>query len=570
MYQHLKILLIEDDEDDFILVQDLLKEAFESRFDLDWIDNWDGALDALSQNAHDICFVDYRLGKSDGVELVRIAVDQGCKIPIILATGLESREIDIQAMEAGAADYLVKSQLTAPLIDRAIRYAIERKRVEESLATLSHYDPLTGLANRSLFQVRLNDAVAQSKRANHLIAVMLLDLDHFKDINDTWGHPVGDALLKGVAERLEVVTRETDTVARLGGDEFAIIATNLTDSEGAATLANKAIEALKEPFQLDGKEVRTATSVGISLFPSDKGDDADLQKHADFALYQAKGNGRGLLQFYDAEMNVKRSKRKSLERDLELALEREELSLNYQPKVQAVTGAITGVEALLRWKHPERGQISPVEFIPIAESTGQIIEIGQWVIETACAAHFAWIDAGLSPIPVAVNLSGVQLTRGGLVDSITKIVADTGIDPRFLEFEITEGAIIDKLDAVSKILSELHDLGHKLYIDDFGTGYSSLVHLKRFPVDCLKIDRSFITNIPDNPDDVAITRAVIALARSLGMKVVAEGVENWSQFSYLQESNCREMQGYYFSPPLPSTELVEWIRQRKRGLSTVA
>lgn len=429
---------------------------------------------------------------------------------------------------------------------------------------------MTGLANRSLFHVRLNDAIAQAKRAEHLVAVMLLDLDHFKDVNDSWGHPIGDALLKGVAGRLLGNTRETDTVSRLGGDEFAIIATNLADPEGAATLAQKAIKAVSEPFRLEGHEIRTATSIGISLFPMDKGDPDQLLKHADFALYQAKGAGRGTFQFYDAEMNARRKDRKALEVELGLALERRQLSLHYQPKVHAITDAVTGVEALLRWTHPERGAIPPSEFVPIAEASGQIIEIGRWVMETACAAHFAWRKAGLPPISIAVNLSGIQLRRPDLVDTVTKVVTDFGIDPQFLEFEITEGTIIDKQGTVIRALHALHDLGQKLSIDDFGTGFSSLVHLKRFPVDSLKIDRSFVAGIPDSQDDVAITRAVIALAQSLNLRTVAEGVENWAQFAFLQESDCRELQGYYFSRPVSSEKFVAWFQKRKKGLASVA
>lgn len=403
-----------------------------------------------------------------------------------------------------------------------------------------------------------------------LVAVMLLDLDHFKDINDSWGHPVGDALLKSVADRLVSNTRETDTVSRLGGDEFAIIATNLADPEGAATLAHKAIKAISEPFNLDGQEVRTATSIGISLYPMDKTDPEKLLKHADFALYQAKGAGRGTFQFYDAEMNARRRARKTLEAELGLALERRELSLHYQPKVHAITGAVTGVEALLRWTHPERGAIPPTEFIPIAEASGQIVEIGRWVMETACAEHFVWRKAGLPPISMAVNLSGIQLRRPDLVDTVVKVVADTGIEPQHLEFEITEGTIIDKQGSVIKVLHALRGRGHKLSIDDFGTGYSSLVHLKQFPVDSLKIDRSFVANIPDSPDDVAITRAVIALAQSLNLRTVAEGVENWAQFTCLQEWDCRELQGYYFCRPVPSEQFVAWFQKRKKSLSSVA
>ena len=436
MFASLKILLVEDDEDDFILTRELLHEIFGTQVGLDWIDDPDRALAAILGNTHDICLVDYRLGKKDGIELVREAARQDCSAPIILLTGLDDREIDIEAMEAGAADYLVKSQITAPLLDRAIRYAIERKRIQESLAKLAQYDPLTGLANRSLFQSRLKDALASAKRTGQMIAVMLLDLDHFKDINDSLGHPAGDALLKDVAVRLKHNVRETDTVARLGGDEFAVIATNIDHLEGVATVAEKLVDAIAVPFDFENNEIRTGTSVGISVSPPDVSEPEHLLKHADFELYQAKSAGRGTWQFYDAEMNAKRQARKTMEDHLARALERNEFTLFYQPKINARTGEATGAEALIRWLHPEYGMVPPLEFIPIAEESGQIVEIGAWVVRTACAQHLAWREAGLPPVPVAVNLSPVQFKNGDLPLALRAIVAEFGLSPGFIELEI--------------------------------------------------------------------------------------------------------------------------------------
>ena len=569
MFASLKILLVEDDEDDFILTRELLHEIFGTQVGLDWIDDPDRALAAILGNMHDICLVDYRLGKKDGIELVREAARQDCCAPIILLTGLDDREIDIEAMEAGAADYLVKSQNTAPLLDRAIRYAIERKRIQESLAKLAQYDPLTGLANRSLFQSRLKDALASAKRTGQMIAVMLLDLDHFKDINDSLGHPAGDALLKEVAVRLKHNVRETDTVARLGGDEFAVIATNIDHLEGVATVAEKLVDAIAVPFDFENNEIRTGTSVGISVSPPDVSEPEHLLKHADFALYQAKSAGRGTWQFYDAEMNAKRQARKTMEDHLARALERNEFTLFYQPKINARTGEATGAEALIRWLHPEYGMVPPLEFIPIAEESGQIVEIGAWVVRTACAQHLAWREAGLPPVPVAVNLSPVQFKNGDLPLALRAIVAEFGLSPGFIELEITESVLVENTESVSKQFHTLRKLGHLIAIDDFGTGYSSLAYLKQFPVDKLKIDRAFVANITENPGDAALAKGIIALAKSLGMGVVAEGVETEEQLALLSRHGCEEIQGYYYSPPIPAEAFADWFRARAKKLKGV-
>ena len=566
MFEPIKILLVEDDEDDFVLTRELLHEIFGSQVGLDWIADPDDALDAILGNTHDICLVDYRLGRRDGIDLVREATRQDCSAPIILLTGLDDREIDIQAMEAGAADYLVKGQITAPLLDRAIRYAIERKRIQESLAKLAQYDPLTGLANRSLFQSRLKDALANAKRTGQMVAIMLLDLDHFKDINDSLGHPAGDALLKEVAARLKHNVRETDTVARLGGDEFAVIATNIDHLEGVATVAEKLVDAIAVPFGFEYHEIRTGTSVGISVSPPDVSEPEHLLKHADFALYQAKSAGRGTWQFYDAEMNAKRQARKTMEDHLARALGRNEFTLFYQPKVHARTGVVTGVEALIRWLHPEYGMVPPAEFIPIAEESGQIIEIGAWVVRTACAQHLAWREAGLPPIPVAINLSSVQFKDGNLPLTLRAIMAEFGLSPQFFELEITESVIVENTESVSEQFRMLRKLGHPIAIDDFGTGYSSLAYLKQFPVDKLKIDRAFVANITEDPGDAALAKGIIALAKSLGMGVVAEGVETAGQLALLRRHGCEEIQGYYYSPPITAEAFAVWYRARAKKL----
>ncbi len=440
----------------------------------------------------------------------------------------------------------------------------ERKQAEQQLSDLARLDTLTGLANRSLFYQRLHEALAQAQRTGRMVALLLLDLDRFKEINDTLGHPAGDALLREVAVRLCETMRETDTVARLGGDEFAIIATNLESLDGIGPIANKLIEAIAPPFHLDGQEVRTSTSIGVSVCPPEEANPDVMLTHADFALYQAKAEGRGNWQFFDEDMNGQRKARKALEADLERAIANDQFTLFYQPKVHAVTGELTGVEALIRWHHPERGMVSPMEFIPIAESVGRIVELGEWVMRTACAQHVAWREAGLPAIPISVNLSAVQFKNDGLAETIHAITSEFGVDPTYLELEITESTIIHNLDAVARQFEALHALGYKVLIDDFGTGYSSLAYLRRFPIDALKIDRSFVANMTENPDDASITGAIVSLARSLGIDVVAEGVETPEQLALLRRQGCTEVQGYLFKPPVPADDFVEWLQARSR------
>ena len=569
MTETLRILLVEDDEDDYVLARDLLSEIMDLTVELDWVTTYESGRTAISRDRHDVTLVDYRLGERTGLDLVREAVAEGCKAPIILLTGQNSRALDLQAMKAGAVDYLVKGEITAPLLDRAIRYAIERKEVEERLRMLAHYDVLTGLANRSLFQFRLREAVAQAKRTGQRVAVLLLDLDHFKDINDTLGHPAGDLLLKGVSERLRACARETDTVARLGGDEYAVIATNVKEAEGADVLALKIIDAIARPFHLDGEEVFARTSVGIALTGADVDEPEDILKNADMALYQAKSEGRGTYRFHDSEMNARVRKRKALEADIRRALEGRRFHLHYQPQVSAIGGDVVGAEALLRWHEPGRGNVSPGEFIPVAEATGQIVALGEWVLKAACRQIVAWCEAGLPPIRVAVNLSAIQFKGPSLVDTVMCAVDETGVDPDWVELEITESAIMDNVKRNTETLHQLHDHGFQIAMDDFGTGYSSLSYLKRFPVDKVKIDQSFVRDLTHDADDAAIASAIITLCKSLNLESVAEGVETREQLEYLTWLGCGTVQGYYFTKPLAADEFAAWYRNYHSAMANV-
>ncbi len=437
----------------------------------------------------------------------------------------------------------------------------DRTEIEERLSSLALYDSLTQLANRSFFLERLRNAIARAKRAEDNVFILLLDLDHFKDTNDTLGHTIGDRLLTRVAERLQATTRDSDTVARLGGDEFAIIANNTPESDGAATLACRVMGALSDPFLIEEHEVYISASIGITMYPMDGHSPEQLLKSADLALYHAKAESRGGYQFYDSELNQRTSARKMVESELRKALHRNEMLLYYQPRVDIKTGDMVGAEALVRWLHPEKGLIPPNEFISVAESSELIVPLGSWVLKTACDQHVAWLREGLPPITVAVNLSAVQFKSTSLIETVERVIEDSGIDPNYLEIEITESVIMDRIDEVMKDLHWFHDQGIKLSIDDFGTGYSSLAYLKRFPVDNLKIDRSFVRDVTEDPADAAIVNTIVTLGKNLGLEVIAEGVETAAQLEFLCLQGCTQAQGYYFCRPVPSDRLAEWYRR---------
>jgi len=434
-----------------------------------------------------------------------------------------------------------------------------RKEVEEQLLHLAHYDTLTDLPNRTLFYDRLQQSLAHSRREDGTAAVIFIDLDRFKLVNDTLGHAAGDHLLQQAARRLKAKLRASDTVGRLGGDEFAVILSDLASADDAGAVAQQLMRVLEQPFELDGREMFITASVGITLFPTDGTDPDTLLKNADAAMYRAKEQGRNTCQFYRAEMNARSVERVSLERHLRRALERGEFLLHYQPQLHLKTGQIIGMEALIRWQHPEMGLVSPAKFIPVAEETGLIVDIGSWVLCTACAQNKAFQEAGLPPITVAVNLSPRQFRQRGLVKSIRAILEDTGLNPRYLELEITESMVMHNAEEVITTLSELEGMRLQLSVDDFGTGYSSLNYLKRFPVHRLKIDQSFVRDIGTDPDDTAIAQSIIALGHSLDLKVLAEGVETAEQLAFLENAHCDEAQGYYFSRPVPAEEVGRFI-----------
>ncbi len=456
----------------------------------------------------------------------------------------------------------------------------ERKNAEKKIHYLAYYDELTGLPNRTFIREQLKHLIESAKRKNKLMAALSLDLDIFERINDTLGHDAGDTLLKDVARRLSKCVRAADRVgteshmkhdqssllrnwdmvARPSGDEFIILMTEIGRAEDAANLARRINAALAEPFELHGNRLALTVSTGIAVYPRDGRNTEALLKNADAAMHHAKEQGGNNYQFYSSSIHASAQERLALEASLRQAIEREDLELYYQPKIHMNTGRTVGMEALLRWRHPERGMIPPNMFIPLAEETGLIRPLGDWVLRTACLQNKAWQDLGLPRERIAVNVSSRQFKDRDFVSSVNQILAKTNLDPSCLELEITEGTLMHDTEANQQALTELNAMGVSIALDDFGTGYSSLSYLKRFPINTLKIDRSFVKDVTTDSDSSAIVDAIIALSRSVDINLVAEGVETAEQYQYLQSKGCREMQGYYISRPLPATKYARWLR----------
>lgn len=464
-------------------------------------------------------------------------------------------------MEAGAYDYLVKDSITADQLARAIRYGINQKKVEIRLVEMAQFDPLTGLANRSLFKDRLDFSIAQARRTKFHVAVFLLDLDRFKEINDTFGHPVGDALLKGVSERLQNCVRKTDTVARLSGDEFAIIATNMTTQSGATRLADKIIDAFRAPFKLSGRDIYASVSMGICVLDEGMDDPEHLLKNADLALYRAKTESGTAFRYFDQSMNARELAYRSMEREIRLALERDEFSLHYQPKLNLDTGTLSGVEALLRWQHHELGNIPPSDIIPVAEESGLIQPLGLWVLHQAGLQIKEWQRIGLPPIPIAVNTSALQFKKASLYDDVKQTLSESGISPALLELEITESVAMDRSGVAIEVINRLCDLGVQVTIDDFGTDFATFRLLTDVPVGGVKVDRLFVSRMSKDPKNAAIVKTIISMGQHLGLSVVAEGVETEVELQMLRSQGCAQGQGWYFSAALSSEEFVRWYQE---------
>jgi diguanylate cyclase (GGDEF)-like protein/PAS domain S-box-containing protein len=438
----------------------------------------------------------------------------------------------------------------------------ERMRDQERLQHMAHHDALTDLPNRNLFLDRLQQALNRARWHQRLVAVMFLDLDRFKYINDTLGHNTGDQLLLQISKRLKNSVRDGDTIARFGGDEFALLLDDIQSDNDVSGLARKLLGTLEEAFRIGRHEFYITASIGISLFPADGEDAETLLRNADVAMYRAKDLGKNNYQFYSDDMSARVFERLTLENHLRRALEKNEFVLHYQPQVDARSNRLTGVEALLRWQHPDMGLVPPANFIPLLEETGMIEEVGQWVLETACRQSRQWHDAGWAYLHMSVNLSSRQFNNSDFIDTLHDIILRTGINPEFLELELTESMLMRNASMTINALKSLNELGVRFAIDDFGTGYSSLSYLRRFPIDTIKIDRSFIHDVMENSDDAAITSAIIVMARSLALNVIAEGVETETQLKFLQARQCHYIQGYLFSRPRPAEEITALLEKQ--------
>ena len=685
------LLLVEDNPGDARLLREMFNEQGSHNTELTHVECIREAEKYLAERVFDIIVLDLGLPDAKGLGAVRKAHAAAPHVPLVVLTGLDDDALAAQALQEGAQDYLIKGQIDGRGLLRALRYAVERKIMEEALFTekeraqvtlnsigdavactdilgnitflnlvaekmtgwsvqkaaglpmaevlrildatsrettpnpmemalgrnrtvhlpsncilirrdgfetpiedcvspihdrdgqatgavivfrdvsaaramalqMAHsaqHDFLTGLPNRMLFTDRVTQAIALAERHVKKVAVLFLDLDGFKHINDSLGHPFGDKLLQSIVKRLLDCVRGSDTVSRQGGDEFVVLLSEMEQSEDAALTAGRMLKAVAEAHPIDQHDLHVTTSIGVSVYPDDGLDAETLIKNADTAMYQAKENGRQSYQFFKPAMNVRAVERQSIEESLRRALERNEFALHYQPKINLRTGEITGAEALIRWTHPIRGPVPPGQFIPVAEDCGLILPIGQWVLREACRQARAWLDAGLPLATMAVNISAMEFRDDNFLENVFATLKDTRLDPRALELELTESVLMKRAESTASVLKTLRASGVQVAVDDFGTGYSSLSYLRKFPIDALKIDQSFVRQITTAPDETTIVTAVISMGRSLKLRVVAEGVETQQELEFLQAQQCDEAQGYYFSRPVVAQQFAQLLQ----------
>jgi diguanylate cyclase (GGDEF)-like protein len=555
----LKLLLVEDNPGDVRLLKECLADTGSVRFSITSAGCMKDAARILHDESFDIILLDLSLPDSHGFDSFISIKMNAPEIPIVLLTGIDDEQLAVRAVQNGAQDYLVKGQVEGSILIRALRYAIERhsmlqelERIRNLEHQMAYYDSLTGLPNRQLFYDRLNQGIYHAERYDTRLALMFLDLDGFKDVNDRHGHNTGDMLLQAVAGRLKDCLRQSDTVARIGGDEFTFVLSNISSVFDVSSVARKIRNVLVSPFHLSGEDVHVSASVGASIYPDDAGDAQSLIKKADMAMYKAKEQGRNIYKLYGDISSTVESERRSVENCLVQALEKNEFMLYYQPQVDIRSGQIKGMEALIRWNHPELGFIPPAEFIPLLEETGRITVVGDWVLRNACRQMKAWVECGYEQMRMAVNLSAVQLRQDDLLDRVRTILDETGLSASYLDFEVTESSAIYDMDFSISVLNDLKRMGSHVSIDDFGTGLSSLKYLKNLPVNKLKIDRSFVSDVDTSADSVAIIKAIIAMAKSMHLEVVAEGVETDLQADFLRSNLCDSGQGFLYSAPVPA------------------
>ncbi len=559
----LEILLVEDNESDAFLIQEMLEKTSPKVFLISHAPTLEAAEPEYRQRDFQVLLLDLNLpGLSgmDAVEKVRLDLPA---VPIIVMTGMDDEKKALGAMQRGAQDYIVKGQYDNNILPRAIRYAIERKRFENRVLELVHFDQVTGLISRDVFMDRMEGSISLASQNNLSLAVLILSLRRFKEVTATLGHEIGNKLLKAVAMRLKECLMRQDAIARLEGDEFVLLITGqLAAPDGLAGFCQHIIDTIESSFEIDGHSVHIGCSIGVATYPGCGKDAVELAKHADIALHRAKQNIKNEFQFYTQKLNQELNERITLEKELQTAIERHELIAHYQPIIDLKNNRVCGVETLIRWKHPEKGFIPPNTFIPLAERSELILEISEYVLQEACRDFLSWKNLITQPFYMAINISTRDLQQNDFIDRLGKLLSLTKINPSNIALEITEGTLMEDPKQAILALNACRELGASVFIDDFGTGYSSLSYLGILPLDVLKIDRSFVSDIVTNEHNRLIATATINLAHGLGLKVVAEGIETKEQKDLLQVLGCDKAQGYYFAKPMPSNELATWLTKK--------
>ena len=565
----LRLLLVEDNPDDAELVMRTLRKGGYSLDSLR-VDNEKDLREALENSSWDIVLSDYSIPGFSGLAALEVLKEMSLDIPFIIISGTIGEDVAVEAMRRGAHDYLMKDNLTrlVPAIQRELHEVNERyaRRVaEQTLRHQAYHDVLTGLPNRWLLRDRMEQALAYVRKKDLQMGVLFLDLDRFKNLNDTLGHLAGDHLLRAVADRLKKVLSPWDTIARLGGDDFVLLLPDIREKSELEARTRELLALFETPFELSGKNIYLDVSIGIASYP-DNGEDSDtLLKNAEATMYYAKTQGGRNYQFCNSDIQTAAVERFTIENELREAIKNAELTLHYQPQFSLTDDGITGVEVLVRWEHPQRGMTPPDKFIPVAEETGLIIPLGEWVLEKAVDDIARMREAGIVLPRVAVNLSARQLYHHDTQDTLRRLMTTGNLAADVLEVEITESGIMQNPELAAENLINMKNIGVGVAIDDFGTGYSSLAYLKRFPIDVLKIDRAFVRDITLNSDDASIVKAILALAKALNLRVIAEGLETRPQYDYLKELGCDEGQGYMYARPMPFEDLLEFVREKQGG-----
>ena len=559
----MKVLLVEDNPGDVLLLRELLSDATADNIILTHVERFRDALPVLAKTPHDIVLLDLSLPDSLGLESLWRLRQERSDVPVVIFTSADDEQVASTALKSGAQDYIVKGGLDGAAILRTLRYAIDRHHTNKRLQRLAHHDALTQLPNRALFEDRLDTALASARRRDNLVAVHFLDLDGFKQVNDTHGHQSGDVVLRSTAERLSQTIRTTDTVARFGGDEFAVIQTDIDEPQAAAILAQKLIDAVQQPIEIGGQAAQVGVTNGVAIYPRDGDSASKLLHHADVALYEGKAASGGAFRFFDADMTAAIHARKKLDSDLTGSLEREEFVVHYQPQIEVGSWRVAGVEALVRWRHPERGFIRAEEFISDAIDNGTIGGLGRWVFHTAFAQVKAWQDVWAAPMTLALNLSAFELLHGDVVEWIAQALNGNGLEASQVEIEIDD-KLLSGVDGgkLTPVLKRLVALGLRIAVDDFGAGEGSLMQLRRLPISTIKIDRSLIDGIGSNAVDEAIVKAIASLGQGPQYRVIAEGVETDQQLSLLREAGCSYVQGFYFGPAVPADLMTSRLEEQ--------